>query len=450
MSKLHFMAPVENKGLLLIVLSLIAILLLDTFLIKFYDLLDKRIILIDYKKILFAISVALSILLQVILLLHVKGLVLREENNNRMNIKVMEKLFVLFLFIETFLFLIMIVQIFNNNYYDSSVLLLILTCSYIPSVLFLIQSIKLFISWLRMNKNITLFLYSMSLSFIIANLLVTNLIVGIGINDRPDHIRQFLGGTMDISSGKYSILADLLKITSILSFVSIWTITALVIQTTRSRRTILIKWILLLVPLVYFLVSYFSEDILYTLLSPIFQSDPINASLIFSAIFILSKPVGGLTFGLLYWRISTLVKHNKLLRQFMILAGIGFLLLYSSNQATLLVLTPFPPFGAVTISLLIPATFLIYIGIYRSAIIASTDSELRRYIYHTAKESKLLELISQSEMEKELNIVVSKVHIFVEDVNNINPPELDSNELRDYIEDVVSELRQEKLKSQES
>lgn len=127
----------------------------------------------------------------------------------------------------------------------------------------------------------------------------------------------------------------------------------------------------------------------------------------------------------------------------MILAGIGFLFLYSANQATLLVLTPFPPFGIITVTLLVPATFLIYIGIYRSAIIASADSELRRYIYHTAKESKLLELISHSEMEKELNKVVNKVYHFVDDsANTNNPPDMDSDELKDYIEDVINELRQ--------
>jgi hypothetical protein len=307
---------------------------------------------------------------------------------------------------------------------------------------------RLFFSWFRINHNFTLLVYSISLLLILANLFVTELIVSIGISDRPTLIRQFFGGTMDISSGKYSILAELLKITSILSFIGIWLVSALILQATKgSTKSIIFKWILLCLPLVYFLTSYFLEDIFYGYLFPYFQSDPIVTSIIFSAIVILSKPIGGVTFGLLYWRISTLVRPNEILAQFMLVAGLGFMFLYSANQATLLVLTPFPPFGIITITMLVPASYLILVGIYKSASIASGSSQLRHFIYQTAKESKLLEILGKSEMEKVLNKVVDQVnqHIDINPESTINHS-LEPEELRNYIEWVITELKQEKDK----
>src|SRR6185503_10671505 len=131
-------------------------------------------------------------------------------------------------------------------------LIFILSGSYILSLLYMGQSMRLFLSWFRINHNLTLLVYSVSLLFIIANLFVTIVIVTIGINDRPALIRQFFGGTMDISLGKYSILAELLRVTSILSFVGIWLVSALILKPTKgTKRSIIFKWLLLGLPLIY-------------------------------------------------------------------------------------------------------------------------------------------------------------------------------------------------------
>lgn len=439
----------SNNGLSIVAISLVVIILIDTFLIKFYDLFDKNIILINYKKIVFILLLIFCLFFQFLINNYIKNLPLDDKNNSRMHIRFNDKLYRLFLYTEVVVFVILILQILYLNYYNSLLLILIVSICYILPLVFLGQCTRLFLSWLQINRNLTLFLYFISLSFIMINLVTTTLVVGIGIGDRPEVIRQFVGGTMDISSGKYGLLATILKITSILSFVSIWIITALIMLSTGStRRNGFLRLTFLILPLVYFLISYFAEDIFYNLLFPYFQSDPINASLVFSAIFMLSKPIGGLTFGLLYWRISKLVRINKFLREFMILTGIGFVFLYSANQATLLVLTPFPPFGIITITLLLPSVYLVFIGIFKSASIASVDSELRQYIYRTAKESKLLEIISNSEMEMALNKVVNKAHQFVDrDPEKSNNLQMESYELRSYIEEVINELKQEENKN---
>ena len=58
--------------------------------------------------------------------------------------------------------------------------------------------------------------------------------------------------------------------------------------------------------------------------------------------FTLIKPIGGAMFGLSFWNISRTVSYEKTLKDYMVIAGYGFLFLFSANQSTSLVLGPYP------------------------------------------------------------------------------------------------------------
>lgn len=79
------------------------------------------------------------------------------------------------------------------------------------------------------------------------------------------------------------------------------------------------------------------------------------------------------------------------------------MLLFSSNQATDLGNDPYPPFGLATVSFFGLASFLVFVGIYSSAISVAQDSELRKSIRGFAmRDSKLLDTIGTSQMEREI------------------------------------------------
>jgi hypothetical protein len=74
-----------------------------------------------------------------------------------------------------------------------------------------------------------------------------------------------------------------------------------------------------------------------------------------------------------------------------------------SNQAIVLVNVPYPPFGLVTVSFFGLASFLMFNGIYSSAISVAEDSELRKSIRRYAiEESRLLDSIGMAQMEREI------------------------------------------------
>lgn len=282
------------------------------------------------------------------------------------------------------------------------------------------------------------------MSMIVLNLIVTDIIVNLGIMDRPTIIREFGGGgSMDISAGKYTSLSYVFKMSAILSFVSVWLTTALLMRDVKSRLIGNIQyWIMLTIPLAYFVISFFAQSILSSLLMPLLTSDPIFVSLVFTTVFVLSKPIGGVIFGLLFWRISKLIRFERTLHEYTLIAGYGFLLLFSANQSSSLVLTPYPPLGASTVTVLILSTFLIFVGIYKSAVLASTNLELRNTIYRIAKDSKILNLFGKAENEREIKSTVTKIINYSQNTSPEVPiHDLDEFELKKYVEKVIKELK---------
>jgi hypothetical protein len=89
--------------------------------------------------------------------------------------------------------------------------------------------------------------------------------------------------------------------------------------------------------------------------------------------------------------------------QYLIVAAVGFVLLFVADQAVVLVNAPYPPLGLTSISFLGLASYLIFAGIYSSAVSVSQDSKLRKSIRNFAeKEAHLLDSIGSAHMEQEI------------------------------------------------
>ena len=77
----------------------------------------------------------------------------------------------------------------------------------------------------------------------------------------------------------------------------------------------------------------------------------------------------------------------------------------------------------------------------------SANAHLRKSIYEIAKQSKLLNLSSRTEMEKGIKNTVDKVIEYADTSTLENTSyELDEVELKSYIEKVIHTLRKSKAK----
>ena len=205
----------------------------------------------------------------------------------------------------------------------------------------------------------------------------------------------------------------------------------------------IIYWIILCLPHVYFLMTYFYQIILSNLLITYLEVDPITVSIVLGAFLSLSKPIGGVFFGVAFWKIARTVSYEKNIKTYMIISGWGIFLIFSANQAEAQITGPYPPFGIATITILNIAAFLMLVGICNSAVLVSASNDLRKSIYKHALESKLLGQIGRAEVEIEMQKTVTKItdekkHLMTD---TQQPVELDGMELKKYIEFVVREVQ---------
>ena len=212
---------------------------------------------------------------------------------------------------------VLIFQQFYNNYYKISIPILIIIISYVTASTFIIRLSILFLSWYKSHHNKIIFLYFISMLLIAFNLVMTATITVIKLIDRPDEIRKFVGGTVDISVGKFVFLDNIYKASSILSFISIWITTALLMNYYREKLiNAIVYWILLSIPLVYFLINYIYQFIFANIFISYLTIDPITVSIILTTFLSLSKPIGGLTFAVVFWNISKTIGYEKNIKSY--------------------------------------------------------------------------------------------------------------------------------------
>lgn len=174
-------------------------------------------------------------------------------------------------------------------------------------------------------------------------------------------------------------------------------------------------------------------------------SNPITAGVIYTVIFTLSKPVGGILFGIGFWFVARSLQRNSAVRRYFIMASFGIILLFTSNQAIILVTFTYPIFGLVTVSTVGLSSYLLFLGIYASAISVGQDEKLRHSIRKIAlKESKLLDSIGGAQREKELEMTVLKI---IENTRETLKAEtgietsFERQDLIDYTKDVIREIK---------
>lgn len=127
----------------------------------------------------------------------------------------------------------------------------------------------------------------------------------------------------------------------------------------------------------------------------------------------------------------------------MIIAGWGIFLVFSANQTAAQIVGPYPPFGITTITVLNIAAYLMLLGIYNSATLASTNENFVNS-YKQTVELKLLGLIGRAEMEKEIQKTIRKIeHENSQLEDKDHPVELDVKELKKYIDLVTKEVKEE-------
>jgi hypothetical protein len=94
------------------------------------------------------------------------------------------------------------------------------------------------------------------------NLIVTATYTSVKVNERPQLAVEYIGSSGDLSGGSYKLLDNIFRISSFMSFFSIWITTAILMNYYRDKLVnAIVSWVILSIPLVYFVITYFYQYI---------------------------------------------------------------------------------------------------------------------------------------------------------------------------------------------
>jgi hypothetical protein len=444
-----FMQKHSGKQFFIVVSIIIITILLDTLIIRISDLTLKS--TSSWVVVLFAVVCGVSFVGQNMILRFIKQQVDKSTAVQKsLPLNSIYKVATTVHYVLAAILAFVILQMIITSHYDVVLLNTAVTISYVFAIIMMGILCHRFFSWFRLDKTYVMFLYGLSFLMLAVNLCITLWLVNSILIARPGeivphsmvHAPVFNIDPVDIALN-YAYI-----ITTITSFIITWCATMALLKNYIQKTGKFTYWIVFILPLAYFVSQFL---VLYLgLFGPLIISNPIFYGILFTIIFTLSKPIGGVIFGIGFWMIARNIHKDNVVRSYLIISGYGFVLLFTSNQAMVLTFTQYPPFGLVTISFVGLASYLVLVGIYSSAISISQDANLRREIRHLAiRESKLLDNIGTAQLEQEIVkrvVTIAKKHSSSIIEKTGVQPSLSEDDMKLYMAEVLREIKTSKKK----
>jgi hypothetical protein len=352
-------------------------------------------------------------------------------------------------------------QVKKMSLYSNSLLYTVIYASLISSSGFLAISGIQFLSWFVRNRNYLVFLYALVMVFLVVNALIglfylyqvslsQNLII------KYSSCRVMFASLFNVNPDLNIALSNIYDITSIVSFILAWLASVLMLKQ-YARRIKFAYWILVSLPLIFFLSRY--EVGLYYLLSSqasnIMQAFSLATNIYgyesLERIIKANLQLGGVFFGIVFFAVALKVQNRDDLRKTLILTGIGLLFLFASKDISALILSSYPPLGAVSFGFIGLASYLIFLGIYSTAKLASRDrkfqADLRTRIENDVA---LLKSISLSQDQKNKENQMKHLIGLSAQWEEENNEDMSLEEIRELLKDVVSEIKVAHMKTKKA
>jgi hypothetical protein len=444
--KLYYQSEQGNNKKFLIVVSVIAaILTVDTYISSFIDLIQDQMVSI-WGILLLCLMASSYIVGQYMILSFVKQKS-KEYTSHMSSFKFLFRVVASVQWSLAAIFVILILQLAITAHYSTIMLIAATAISNGLSIVLLGLLSLRFFSWYKLNKNsviiitytiasaIAAFSASITLTFSEGMLLL-----------KPQEIGQQLQVIPNLDPGTtMAMIQEIFIYVGIASFISLWIGSVLLIRQHYSQRFGTKRyWIIVSLPLVYFL-SYFVNEIIPSL--SLSESQLMILYLLFPSM----NLAGGVLFGVAFLKTARSIIPKSAVTDYMTIAACGLILLFVSSSGTVLH-APYPPFGFATVSFVGLSSYLLLLGLYASAISVSQDSKLRRSIKKSATdEGELIRGIGQAHMEQEIKkkvLDLAKADSERDREMTGVDPSLTDNDLRYYLDEVIKEKTHQRYAQQ--
>jgi hypothetical protein len=299
-----------------------------------------------------------------------------------------------------------ILQVLFLQQYSTVFLFIIHAISYGLWIITLALLARAFFSWyVSSNKNLVVLIFALAMVAYVVNgmaALATSLDMlmqqkpVVTFNDVsyfPEFSIQSIGSQIGLVS----------QIASTAAYILTWIGTVKMLYPYVKKLGKIKFWIIMSAAMIYYLISFPLFVLGY--FTPSENVDAMTNVLIFSFAGIMS----GIIFGAAFLSVARTLHKDSDLRNYMILAAYGFVLFYISGSA-MAAQAAYPPYGIISVSLVGLSCYLIYVGLYSSAVTVSQDTTLRLAIRKSVTEqARFLDSMGSAQMEQELQSTVVKI-----------------------------------------
>jgi hypothetical protein len=341
-------------------------------------------------------------------------------------------------------FIVVIFGIIILSLYPTASLVVVTAVTYGLNIVLMSIFTKIFFSWYKSKRNsIVVLLYALSFAVIVLTSIVFLTASMYRFSEKAPYITpdsEFPITKPKPESPLY-LLNKIYHYSDIISFVLKWVATAFLLYHYSQKMGRTKYWILISLPLAYFLGTYLDDFNLYV---PHTETEEFYWTLYVT----YNSTAGGILFYIGFVVATKHFHNNWAIRDYLIMCGYGFLLFFSAGQTTLS-FSPYPPFGFATMSFYGLSTYLILIGLYASAVSVSQDIELRNSIKKsTLHESKFLGSMGSAHMERELmKSIVLKASKEQKELNQESggvKSSLSEEDMLDIVKEVEKDVKEKK------
>jgi hypothetical protein len=306
-----------------------------------------------------------------------------------------------------------------------------------------------FFFWFMRNRSLVVLLYGLAAvsASIYVGLIAVIFYVEIFIHQPAVTTLKSAGSFPDIETGLDQLLISTLpQILTASTFLLFWAGTVAILHANIRRIGKVKFWILVTTPIIFFLgtlISLFPE-----IQEAVPKNDP-NSIIIPIYITNFSQVIAIGLFAAAFVFMARAIPHHQI-SDYIYITCFG-LALFSIGIIATISGAGYPPFGLPTVSLVGPFSFLLFAGLNHSAISTAEDSDLRRTIKVSANQQlKLLDSIGTAEIADRLEKKV--LEVTKSNAENLRKesgiePSLSLAEAKEYLNEVVSEVRNKKESS---
>ncbi|HEY7080237.1 MAG TPA: hypothetical protein VH500_11080 [Nitrososphaeraceae archaeon] len=374
----------------------------------------------------------------------------RESKIKPLHIKTLNNTVTIIQHVLAAIMIVIVLQIVFSSHYYTYFLIAAVPISYGLAVCLMGYLAYLFFSWFKHNKSIVVLLYGLAAAAITVNAIDSIIFYDVVLLGKPAVVTASSEVIFQVgfTPGTPMFVVSTVQTYSLIGyFVLTWGGTILLLHHHIQRVGRIKFWTLVTLPLVYFMSYYI------TLYQTIYPTSPVTAAVSSNLalpilLYTYAIIVCGILFGLGFRSVSKSVSRGSDVRDYMIITAYGFILFFNAGDATVLQ-AGYPPFGLANVSFVGLSSFLIFVGLYNSAISVAQDAKLRASIKESVrksmvKQSNLLESIGTAQMEEQIEKSVMSLtkekEKLISQQGQIEPS-LTDTEIRQYLREVIEEVK---------